>query len=127
MRSLERRAKLLKVLWITLGVIAAGFIIAVTTRSIWLWQPKKTGKPGKEQHAFAHVERKRVETRNGRIERFVTFHIGRWLPDKKVDEATYNSLREGQEFLVTYVTDPDTGIIDVRRWEVPRLSPAPGK
>jgi len=121
LRSLERKAKLWKALWVFLGLVAAAFVITFSARGLLPRHNRQRAKPLKGEPALARVVAKRVETKDGKTRRIVSFRFGRWRVPKVVDQAAYNSLEVGREFLITYTTDPDTAEMNVVRWEVPKL------
>ena len=117
-----RRAKMWKILGWTLGVAALALYVGLSIRGALLPVKKPNQVKQKPRQGIAKVVGKHTASANGREEYYVTFHVGRWTTDSKVDRAKYDSLKKGQEVLLRYDVSGIADAVRVRDWEPVKLA-----
>lgn len=120
-RRREMRKEALKSkMWMVIGAVVVAAVVVfmgyVVVRSMRPRIPKQLAK-GKPIHAIARVTDKRVDRESGKTERWVSFRVGRFTVDQKVDEGKYDSLQKGQDVLMSYHLDPATRQPRIKDWK----------
>lgn len=89
-------------------MLLIGCFFFISIRSAFAPRHKKAEKVVLH-YAIGRVDNKTISHNDGKTELVVHFQIGKWDVDKTVDRKTFDSLKEGQEFRMSYEIDPFNG------------------